>query len=71
MDRGLQSVWSGPKLILLTNFHAGRSSGLLTATVFSFGVWEQKLEQKPKLPPDRLDLATSGLIALRRESMMR
>jgi hypothetical protein len=71
MDRGLQSVWSGPKLILLTNFHAGRSSGLLTATVFSFGAWEQKLEQKPKPPPDQLDLATSVLIALRRERMMR
>ena len=38
MDPGLPSVWSDPKLILLTSFHARRSSGLLTATAFSFGV---------------------------------
>jgi hypothetical protein len=38
MDPGLASVWSGPKPILLTSFHACRSSGPLTATAFSFGV---------------------------------
>jgi hypothetical protein len=30
-------VWSGPMLILLTSFHAYRSSGPSTATAFNFG----------------------------------